>query len=106
MIEKKDNFRVVGTVMYAALGAHLPKKDYLKKDDIESLLFLLSHFGVGQLPWKYSFDQDGLRKTMYHKCAIKPEELFPAEVFPCQFQKLFEYIRQIPDDQEVDYEYL
>ena len=53
MLEEQDNFRVVGTAMYAALAAHLPSKKYLKKDDIESLLFLLSYFGVGQLPWRY-----------------------------------------------------
>ena len=47
MVEEQDNFRVVGTAMYAALAAHLPNKKYLKKDDIESLLFLLSYFGVG-----------------------------------------------------------
>jgi hypothetical protein len=29
------------------LAAHLPAKKYLKKDDVESLLFLLSYFGVG-----------------------------------------------------------
>ena len=53
MVEEGDNFRVVGTAMYAALAAHLPNKKYLKKDDIESLLYLLSYFGLGQLPWRY-----------------------------------------------------
>lgn len=47
MVEEQDNFRVVGTAMYAALAAHLPNKKYLKKDDIESLFFLLSYFGMG-----------------------------------------------------------
>ena len=47
MLEEQDNFRVVGTAMYTALAAHLPNKKYLKKDDIESLFFLLSYFGVG-----------------------------------------------------------
>lgn len=47
MLEEQDNFRVVGTAMYAALAAHLPNKKYLKKDDIESLLYLLSYFGMG-----------------------------------------------------------
>ena len=64
MIEEVDNFRVVGTAMYAALAAHLPNKKYLKKDDIESLLFLLSYFGVGQLPWRYKTNQEGLEKMM------------------------------------------
>ena len=32
MEQEKDNFRVVGTAMYAALAAHLPNKNYLKKE--------------------------------------------------------------------------
>ena len=47
MLEEQDNFRVVGTAMYAALAAHLPNKKYLMKDDVESLLFLLSYFSMG-----------------------------------------------------------
>lgn len=47
MDDEKDNLRVVGTAMYAGLAAHLPNKKYLKKDDLESLLFLLSYFGLG-----------------------------------------------------------
>ena len=106
MIEEKDNFRVVGTAMYAALAAHLPNKKYLKKDDIESLLFLLSYFGVGQLPWRYKTNQEGLEKMMHYKFEIKPKELFPPTVFPPQYAKLYEYIRYIPDDQEADYAYI
>jgi len=89
--------------MYAALAAHLPNKKYLKKDDIESLLFLLSYFGVGQLPWRYKTNQEGLEKMMQYKYEIKPKELFPPEIFPKQFQFLFEYIRALPDDEEADF---
>ena len=106
MIEVQDNFRVVGTAMYAALAAHLPNKKYLKKDDIESLLYLLSYFGLGQLPWRYKTNQEGLEKMMNYKYEIKPKELFPTSVFPPQFAKLYEYIRYIPDDQEADYNYI
>ena len=106
MHDEKDNFRVVGTAMYAALAAHLPNKKYLKKDDIESLLFLLSYFGVGQLPWRYKTNQEGLEKMMHYKFEIKPKELFPPNIFPPQYAKLYEYIRFIPDDQEADYTYI
>ena len=82
MLEEQDNFRVVGTAMYAALAAHIPNKKYLKKDDIESLLFLLSYFGLGQLPWRYKTNQEGLEKMMNYKYEIKPKELFPPSVFP------------------------
>jgi serine/threonine protein kinase len=104
--EEKDNFRVVGTAMYAGLAAHLPNKKYLKKDDIESLLFLMSYFGVGQLPWRYKTNQEGLEKMMHYKFEIKPKELFPSSIFPPHFPRLFEYIRALPDDQDPDYNYM
>ena len=106
MVEEVDNFRVVGTAMYAALAAHLPVKKYLKKDDIESLLFLLSYFGVGQLPWRYKTNQEGLEKMMQYKYEIKPRELFPTDVFPKNFQTLYEYIRTLPDDEEADFNFI
>jgi len=106
MDEEQETLRVVGTAMYAALAAHLPNKKYLKKDDIESLLFLLSYFGIGQLPWRYKTNQEGLEKMMQYKFQIRPEELFPSEVFPPQFATLFEYIRALPDDQEADFSYI
>ena len=43
---------------------------------------------------------------MKYKYDIKPKELFPTSVFPPQFGKLYEYIRQIPDDSEADYAYI
>jgi hypothetical protein len=106
MLEEQDNFRVVGTAMYAALAAHLPNKKYLKKDDVESLLYLLSYFGMGQLPWRYKTNQEGLERMMNYKYEIKPKELFPPNVFPPQFPKLYEYIRYIPDDQEADFSFI
>jgi len=90
MLEEQDNFRVVGTAMYAALAAHLPNKKYLKKDDIESLLYLLSYFGNGQLPWRYKTNQEGLERMMNYKYEIKPKELFPTNTFPPHFAKIFE----------------
>lgn len=43
---------------------------------------------------------------MNYKYDIKPKELFPTNVFPPQFAKLFEYIRYIPDDSEADFAYI
>lgn len=82
MNQENDNFRVVGTAMYAALAAHLPNKKYLKKDDTESLLYLISYFGLGQLPWRYKTNQEGLERMMHYKNQIKSSELFPSNVFP------------------------
>lgn len=43
---------------------------------------------------------------MHYKFEIKPKELFPPNVFPPQYAKLYEYIRYIPDDQEADYSFI
>ena len=43
---------------------------------------------------------------MQYKYDIKPKELFPPDVFPKNFQNLYEYIRALPDDEEADYNYL
>jgi hypothetical protein len=43
---------------------------------------------------------------MNYKYEIKPKELFPLNVFPPQFAKLYEYIRFLPDDTEADYNYI
>jgi hypothetical protein len=32
--------------------------------------------------------------------------LFPNEIFPPQFGRLFDYIRRVPDDEELDYDYM
>ena len=43
---------------------------------------------------------------MNYKFEIKAKELFPPNLFPPQFGKLYEYIRYIPDDQDADYNYI
>jgi hypothetical protein len=43
---------------------------------------------------------------MHYKYDIKPKELFPPDVFPPHFARIYEYIRFLPDDTEPDYNYL
>jgi len=43
---------------------------------------------------------------MNYKYDIKPKELFPLNVFPPHFAKLYEYIRFLPDDQEADFGFI
>ncbi len=44
--------RVVGTAIYAGLNAHLPGSNYYKKDDLESMMYVLLYLATGMLPWK------------------------------------------------------
>lgn len=43
---------------------------------------------------------------MDYKYEIQPKELFPPNVFPPQYPKLFEYIRYLSDDQQIDFNYI
>ena len=44
--------QVVGTAVYAGLNAHLPGSKYYKKDDLESMMYVLIYLATGSLPWK------------------------------------------------------
>lgn len=44
--------KVVGTAIYAGINAHLPGSNYYKKDDLESMMYVLCYLFSGTLPWK------------------------------------------------------
>lgn len=69
--------KVVGTAVYAGINAHLPSANYFKKDDVESLMYVLCYLGTGTLPWKsYKSTDIGLEKMMKYKIKISPFDLF------------------------------
>lgn len=69
--------KIVGTAVYAAINAHMPGGSYYKKDDIESLMYVLCYLGTGNLPWKNFKPTDvGLEKMMKLKMKISPYDLF------------------------------
>jgi casein kinase I family protein HRR25 len=68
---------VVGTAVYAGINAHLPTANYYKKDDLESLMYVLCYIGTGSLPWKnFKANEAGLEKMMKYKIKISPFDLF------------------------------
>ena len=69
--------KVVGTAVYAAINAHLPTQNYYKKDDLESLMYVLCYMATGNLPWKnLKPTEPGLEKMMKIKVKISPYDLF------------------------------
>lgn len=69
--------KVVGTAVYAGINAHLPSANYYKKDDLESLMYVLCYIGTGSLPWKnFKANEAGLEKMMKYKIKISPFDLF------------------------------
>jgi serine/threonine protein kinase len=97
--------KVVGTAVYAPINAHIPGQNYFKKDDLESLMYVLCYLATGNLPWKNCKANDqGLDKMMKMKVKIDPFELFAS--LPLEFAQIMEYIKGIGSDSLVDYRYI
>jgi len=69
--------KVVGTAIYAGINAHITGSQYYKKDDLESMMYVLCYLGTGMLPWKNCKPNEaGLDKMMKMKIKISPYDLF------------------------------
>jgi casein kinase I homolog HRR25 len=76
--------KVVGTAVYAGINAHLPSANYYKKDDLESMMYVVCYLGTGSLPWKnFKATEIGLEKMMKYKIKISPFDLF--QEMPVEF---------------------
>ncbi|CDW84408.1 protein kinase domain containing protein [Stylonychia lemnae] len=97
--------KVVGTAIYAGINAHLPGQNYFKKDDIESMMYVLCYLLSGTLPWKNCKATDaGLDKMLKMKLKIQPYDLFAGQ--PTEFCQIMEHLRNQPSEQIIDYGYI
>lgn len=97
--------KVVGTAVYAAINAHLPGSNYYKKDDLESLMYVLCYLGTGTVPWKNCKPNElGLERMMKIKMKISPYELF--QQLPIEYAQIMEYIKSTTPEQPCDYTYI
>ena len=70
---KKEKI-VIGTVRYISMNAHLGNEQY-KKDDLESLAYMMIYFIKGELPWQNLKAKS--RKEKYTKIYQKNANLMP-----------------------------
>ena len=55
----------------------MPSSNYYKKDDLESMMYVLCYLCTGTLPWKNCKPTDaGLDKMMKIKVKMSPYDLF------------------------------
>jgi casein kinase I homolog HRR25 len=96
---------VVGTAVYAAINAHMPGQNYYKKDDLESLMYVLCYLATGSLPWKNLKPTDiGLEKMMKMKVKISPYDLFSS--MPTEYAQILDHIRSSAPDSTPDYKFI
>ncbi|CAD8153908.1 unnamed protein product [Paramecium pentaurelia] len=98
----KDQKSFLGTTRYASIAAHLGH-ELGRKDDLESLMYILLYFLRGQLPWQNMVnvtDDERTQKVGELKLSLE-SELFKDQV--PEFQKIFSTIRKLQFKQEPDY---
>ena len=103
-IEKGRN--LTGTARYASINA-LDGYTQSRRDDLESVGYVLMYFLRGRLPWQgiqVKNKEDRYRKIMEKKIATSAEEL--CKGFPKQFEDYVNYSKKLQYEEDPDYNYL
>ena len=97
---------ITGTPRFASINA-LKELTQSRRDDLESLGYVLIYIAKGTLPWAdiKSDDKRGLyNRILEVKMETTPEEL--CQGLPIQFEEYIKYVKGLSYEQEPDYKYL
>jgi len=103
LIKKK---KLTGTARYASIHA-LEELEQSRRDDLESVGYVLMYFLRGGLPWqglKIRSKEDRYKKILAKKKETSSEEL--CKGFPDEFKEFVEYTRNLEYTEQPDYEML
>ena len=97
---------MVGTIRYCSLNSHLGIEQ-TRRDDLESLFYLLIYMVKGTLPWQglsvtHKFEKD--YTIMNYKLKTDPEQF--CSDLPSEMTELFEYIKSLDFYETPDYRYI
>jgi casein kinase I family protein HRR25 len=105
-IPYRTHKNLTGTGWYMSINSHLGI-EHMRRDDLESLAYVLIYFLHGSLPWQHL--EGGSKKQRYHR--IMHQKLGTPTIelcsgLPDEFQIFLDYTRGLPFDTEPDYEYM
>lgn len=99
---------MIGTVRYASVNTHLGIQP-TRRDDLQSLIYVISYFLYGRLPWQGQSAptlSEKYNKILAIKIENKPQNLFKTlpEQMRDNFVEIFKHVRGLKFQQKPNYE--
>eukprot|EP01039_Chlorochromonas_danica_P011249 gene11249-12548_t len=105
-IPYKEGKSLTGTARYASVNTHMGIEQ-ARRDDLESIGYVLMYFLRGSLPWqglKAATKRQKYDKILEKKVSTTTEML--CKNFPIEFRSYFEHVKSLGFDDRPDYDYL
>ncbi|XP_054283772.1 casein kinase I-like isoform X3 [Macrosteles quadrilineatus] len=105
-IPYRENKNLTGTARYASINTHLGIEQS-RRDDLESLGYVLMYFNRGSLPWqglKAATKRQKYERISEKKMSTPIEEL--CKGYPAEFPTYLNYCRTLRFEERPDYSYL
>lgn len=102
----REGKHLTGTARYASVHTHLGIEQS-RRDDLESLGYVLVYLFKGVLPWQGI--RQANKKQKYAKIRDRKQNISPRELckdMPSQMVEYFRYVRRLEFDDRPDYSYL
>lgn len=105
-IPYRENKSLTGTARYASVNTHLGVEQS-RRDDLESLGYMLIYFCKGVLPWqglKATTKKQKYDRILQKKLSISIESL--CQGLPIEFTQYMNYVKNLTFEEKPDYLYL